>query len=208
MTTAHQGIPTPASSAERPAPRAQIRMHAERSAPDEADAILAAGLVAHVGFVQDGQPFVIPMTYQYDPAEPGRLYLHGGHQSRLLEHLAAGAPVCVTVTLLDGLVYSKTALYHSVNYRSVVCFARAVALPSPERQRDMLHAMVARCYPGRRVGVDFAPIPDAHLGATALVALEIEERSAKVRRGGPKGPGDGDPNTPGTAGVIPLQATP
>src|SRR3954467_9271058 len=169
MTTAHQGSPTalPATApppAAPPAARAQIRMHAERSAPDEADATLAAGLVAHAGFVQGGQPFVIPMTYQYDPAEPERLYLHGGHQSRLLEHLATGAPVCVTVTLLDGLVYSKTALYHSVNYRSVVCFARAAALPSPERQRAILEAMIARCYPGRTVGADYAPIPDTHLG--------------------------------------------
>jgi nitroimidazol reductase NimA-like FMN-containing flavoprotein (pyridoxamine 5'-phosphate oxidase superfamily) len=202
--------PTPPGTAPAVAPvgRAEIRMHAERSAPDEADAILAAGLVAHVGFVQDGQPFVIPMTYQYDSAEPERLYLHGGHQSRVLEHLGTGAPVCVTVTLLDGLVYSKTALYHSVNYRSVVCFARAAAAPSRERQRAILDAMIARCYPGRTVGADYAPIPDVHLGATAFVALEIEERSAKVRRGGPKGPGDADPSIPGTAGVISLQATP
>jgi nitroimidazol reductase NimA-like FMN-containing flavoprotein (pyridoxamine 5'-phosphate oxidase superfamily) len=205
MTTTRQG--SPASDA-APSERTQIRMHPERSAPDEADAILRAGLVAHVGFADEGQPFVIPMTYQYDAAEPDRLYLHGGQPSRLLRHLATGAPVCVTVTLLDGLVFSKTALYHSVNYRSVVCFGRAVEAPPPARRREILDAMISRCYPGRSVGADYAPIPDAHLDATAFIALRIDERSAKVRRGGPKGPGDADPSVPGTAGVWPLQATP
>jgi len=188
--------------------RTRIRVHAERSVPDEALEILAAGLVAHVGIVEDGQPVVIPMTYQFDPAEPDLLYLHGGPSSRLLGHLESGAPVCVTVTLLDGLVYSKTALYHSVNYRSVVCFGHGVPTPPPERAREVLHAMVARCFPDRILGQDFAPIPDGHLNATALVALRIDAMSAKARRGGPKGPGDDDPAKPGTAGVTPLQATP
>ncbi|HEX6105913.1 MAG TPA: pyridoxamine 5'-phosphate oxidase family protein, partial [Gemmatimonadales bacterium] len=91
-----------------PAPRAALRVHAEREATEEAAAILAAGYVAHVGFAVDGQPYVIPRTYQFDPAEPGRLYLHGAHHSRLMAHLESGAPVCVTVTMLDGLVYSRT----------------------------------------------------------------------------------------------------
>ncbi|PYO70977.1 MAG: pyridoxamine 5'-phosphate oxidase family protein, partial [Gemmatimonadetes bacterium] len=94
----------------------QLRRHPERSVPDEASAILLAGLVAHVSFVADDQPFVIPMAYQYDPASPRTLYLHGAHASRLLRHVASGAPVAVAVTLVDGLVYSRTALYHSVNY--------------------------------------------------------------------------------------------
>jgi nitroimidazol reductase NimA-like FMN-containing flavoprotein (pyridoxamine 5'-phosphate oxidase superfamily) len=195
MTTAHH-------------PDTRIRVHPERSVPDEALDILGAGLVAHVGIVEDGQPVVIPMTYQFDRAEPDALYLHGGPSSRLLSHLATGAPVCVTVTLLDGLVYSKTALYHSVNYRSVVCFGRGAPTPSPQRAREILHVMVARCFPDRLLGRDFAPIPDAHLDATALVPLRIDAMSSKARRGGPKGPGDNDPTKPGTAGVIPLQATP
>jgi len=186
----------------------RIRVHPERSVPEEALEILVAGLVAHVGIVEDGQPVVIPMTYQFDPAEPDVLYLHGGPSSRLLSHLATGAPVCVTVTLLDGLVYSKTALYHSVNYRSVVCFGRGAPTPAPERAREILHAMVLRCFPDRVIGRDFAPIPDTHLDATALVPLRIDAMSAKARRGGPKGPGDNDPTKPGTAGVIPLKATP
>src|SRR5262245_36096793 len=108
-----------------PPSRTTLRVHPERSVPEEAPEILSAGVVAHVGFEAEGQPYVIPMTYHYDPAEPKRLYLHGAHMSRLMNHLATGAAVCVTVTLTDGLVYSRTALYHSVNYRSIVCFGRA-----------------------------------------------------------------------------------
>ena len=187
-----------------PAPRATLRVHAEREATEEAAAILAAGYVAHVGFAVEGQPYVIPMTYQFDPAEPGRLYLHGAHHSRLMAHLESGAPVCVTVTMLDGLVYSRTALYHSVNYRSVVCFARSAGAPGPETQARVLDAMVARYFPGRTAGRDYEAAPAAHLEATAFVALEIEEWSAKVRRGGPKGPRDADQIAWGTAGVIQL----
>lgn len=185
-------------------PRTQLRVHAERAVPEEAAAILAAGYVAHVGFAAGGQPYVIPMTYQFDPAEPRRLYLHGAHHSRLMEHLASGAPVCVTVTMLDGLVYSRTALYHSVNYRSVVCFARSAAEPDAETRARVLEAMIARYFPGRTPGRDYEAAPAAHLDATAFIALEIEEMSAKARRGGPQGPRDGDPIAWGTAGVVPL----
>ncbi len=184
--------------------RGRIRIHPERARPDEAPAILAAGLVAHVGFVQEGQPFVIPMTYHFDPERPEHIYVHGAHHSRLVQHLAAGAPVCVTVTLVDGLVYSKTALFHSVNYRSVVAFARAGDEPPRAERRRLLEGMVARYWPGRTAGRDYDPIPDDHLDPTAFLALRIDEMSAKVRQGGPKGPRDADPNAPGTAGVIPL----
>src|SRR5207247_453283 len=91
-----------------------LRRHPERSVPDEASAILLAGLVAHVSFVADDQPFVIPMAYQYDPASPRTLYLHGAHTSRLLRHVASGAPVGVAVTLVDGLVYSRGAVAQRV----------------------------------------------------------------------------------------------
>jgi len=185
--------------------RSTVRTHPERSVPEEAPAILAEGVVAHVGFVTDRQPFVIPMAYHYDPAEPHRLYLHGGHASRLLGHLTTGAPVCVTVTLTDGLVYSRTALYHSVNYRSVVCFARAAVPPDREMQGVLLERMIGRYFPGRTAGRDYEPSRPAHLDATAMVPLEIEEWSAKARRGGPKGPRDNDPAAPGTAGVVPLR---
>jgi nitroimidazol reductase NimA-like FMN-containing flavoprotein (pyridoxamine 5'-phosphate oxidase superfamily) len=184
--------------------RAAIRSHAEREVTDEAPAILAAGLVAHVGFVVEGRPHVIPMTYHFDPATPRRLYLHGAHNGRLMRHLAAGEPVCITVTLLDGLVYSRTALYHSVNYRSVVAFARAAPEPDAGTRAALLEAMIARYFPGRTAGRDYERAPEAHLDATAFVALEIEEWSAKARRGGPKGPRDADPIAWGTAGVVRL----
>jgi len=180
-----------------------LRVHADRGVPDEAAAILAEGLVAHVAFVMGGQPYVIPMSYHFDPARPSCVYLHGGHQSRLMGHLATRAPVCIEVTLVDGLVYSRTALYHSVNYRSVVVFGRAAASPPPaDVQRALLHDMVARYHPGRTAGRDYEAIPDAHVAATAFIEIVIEEWSAKARRGGPKGPLDADPTARGSAGVI------
>jgi nitroimidazol reductase NimA-like FMN-containing flavoprotein (pyridoxamine 5'-phosphate oxidase superfamily) len=184
--------------------RATLHSHRDRGVPDEARPILAEGLVAHVGITEGEQPFVLPMTYHFDPAVPDRIYLHGGQHARLLRHLASGAPVCLAVTLVDGLVFSRTALYHSVNYRSVVCFARlAQAQPVAPARRALLEQMIARYFPGRTVGRDYAAISDAHLEATAFVALEIEEISAKARRGGPTGPLDADPHAPGTAGVVP-----
>lgn len=200
-------VDTPSSLSARPdertTARAMLRVHADRGVPEEAAAILAEGLVGHVAFVMDGQPYVMPMSYHFDPAQPTRVYLHGGHHSRLMRHLATRASVCIEVTLVDGLVYSRTALYHSVNYRSVVVFGRAAASPPPDEvQRTLLHDMVARYHPGRRVGRDYDAIPDGHLAATAFIEIAIEEWSAKARRGGPKGPHDTDPTAPGSAGVI------
>jgi len=181
--------------------RATIRVHPDRAVPDETDAILDAGIVAHVGFVDDGQHVVIPMTYHVEPDDRTTLYLHGGHHSRLLRHLATGAPICVTVTLVDGLVYSRTALNHSVNYRSAVCFGHAVPAP-PDAQGRVFEGLIARYFPGRTAGRDYAPPAPAHLAATAFVAIRIEAASAKARRGGPTGPRDDDPDAPGTAGVV------
>ena len=188
------------------APRSAILQHPERAVSTTADVldILTLGLVAHVGFTVEAQPYVIPMSYHFDPNEPLRLYLHGSHQSRLLTHLATGAPVCVTVTLLDGLVFSRTAKYHSINYRSVMLFGRAAPPIARDSVQALLEAMIARYHPGRVAGRDYEPIPDAHLDGTGLIAILIEEWSAKSRNGGPKGPRDGDPLAPGTAGVVPL----
>ncbi len=185
---------------------APIHTHAERDRTADAPLILEQGLVAHVGFVDGGRPVVIPMTYHYAAGTPRRLHLHGGVAGRLMRHLAGGAPVCVTVTELDGLVYSRTALNHSVNYRSVVAFARAAAdQPGLEEREAILEAMIARYFPGRTAGSDYQRPTRAQLEATALVTLDIEEWSAKVRTGGANGPGDDDPTRPGTAGVLPLR---
>jgi nitroimidazol reductase NimA-like FMN-containing flavoprotein (pyridoxamine 5'-phosphate oxidase superfamily) len=182
---------------------AKIVQHAERGVPDEAAAILAAGLVAHVGFIAEGRPHVIPMTYQYAPSEPGVLYLHGSLSSRLLSTLAQGAPACVTVTLLDGVVFSKTAKYHSQNYRSVVCYGSARPVKERAIKAKMYEAMISRYTPGRIAGRDYIPAPDSDLDASAVIAFQIESWSAKARSGGPKGPHDADENSPGTCGVLP-----
>jgi nitroimidazol reductase NimA-like FMN-containing flavoprotein (pyridoxamine 5'-phosphate oxidase superfamily) len=188
------------------ADRSKVKMHKERAADADAPAFLQAGLVAHVGIADAEGPVVIPMTYHYDPATPGELYLHGAHHSRLMDAVGSGQRVCVTVTMTDAIILSKTALNHSVNYRSVVCFCRAAAeQPGQDRQRALLQQMIGRYSEGRTVGVDYAEIPVKHLETTAFVALAIEAMSAKTRTGGPKGPGDDDPAAPGTAGVVELR---
>jgi nitroimidazol reductase NimA-like FMN-containing flavoprotein (pyridoxamine 5'-phosphate oxidase superfamily) len=183
------------------ATRTRIRRHPERAVPDEREAILAAGTVAHVGFVVDGQPYVLPMSYH---VEGGRLYLHGAKASRLLRHVGTGAAVCVTVTIQDGLVYSKSAKYHSMNYRSAVCFGRGRTVEDVAEKAQLLERMTGRYFPGRTVGRDYAAASRGELRGTALLEVELEDGSAKARRGGPMGPLDADDAAPGTCGVIPL----
>jgi nitroimidazol reductase NimA-like FMN-containing flavoprotein (pyridoxamine 5'-phosphate oxidase superfamily) len=184
--------------------RTRIHIHAERSVPTRAEEFLAQGKVAHVGFAVDGQPYVIPFSYHYDSSDPKRLLLHGSTASRALLHLADGAPVCVTVTMLDGLVYSRTALYHSMNYRSVVCFGRARIIETRAEKRALFEAMILRYFAERTAGRDYDAIPDEHLDSTTMVDVRIEEISAKLREGGPKGPRDADSGAPGTCGVVEL----
>jgi nitroimidazol reductase NimA-like FMN-containing flavoprotein (pyridoxamine 5'-phosphate oxidase superfamily) len=179
----------------------RIRTHADRAVPDRAAEFLAAGLVAHVGIVQDGQPIVIPMIYGYDPAEPDRLYLHGSQASRLQNFLAGGAPVCVEVTTVDGLVYSRSALYHSANYRSVVCFGTAHAIADNATKDAVFEKMIGRYFPGRTAGKDYLPSSPAELDATSMVEIRIREMSAKMRVGPPKGPNDDQPGALGSCGV-------
>ena len=182
----------------------KIHQHPERAVPDLAQEFLAQGYVAHVGFQQDGRPYVIPMLYHYAAERPDRLYLHGGVSSRTLEHLAAGIPICATVTQLDGLVYSRDAKYHSANYRCVMCFGCGRLLEDNEQKREMFEAMTLRYFPGRAAGRDYTTAPAAHLATTAVIEVLIEEISAKMREGGPKGPNDADNDAPGTCGVVDL----
>ena len=182
--------------------QSKIRRHPERSVPQEYKEILLEGWVAHVGFSLEGQPYVIPFLYHYDSKEPDILYLHGARGSRALRWLTSGAPVCVEVTLLDGLVYSRTALYHSANYRSVVAFGRAKRITAPEKKAAIFEEMTARYFPGRTAGKDYEHALPAHLKATEMLEVAIESWSAKARRGGPKGPADEDEQAPGSAGVL------
>jgi nitroimidazol reductase NimA-like FMN-containing flavoprotein (pyridoxamine 5'-phosphate oxidase superfamily) len=177
-----------------------VRRRSERARYDPAtiEAILDAGLVCHVGFVVAGQPYVIPAVY----ARIGdRLYLHGSAASRMLRTLAGGVPVCVTVTLLDGLVLARAAFKHSVNYRSVVVLGTAVEIRGQAERLAALEAIVEHACPGRWREV--RPPDDGELEATAVLRLPLAEASAKVRTGPPLD-ANGDLARPCWAGVIPL----
>jgi uncharacterized protein len=179
--------------------RSRIRTHPERAVPDEAEEILAQGMVAHVGFVVDGKPVVIPMGYHY---EDNTIYIHGQRQGRLPRTLRDGAPVCVEVTLLDGLVASRHALYHSMNYRSVVAFGTARSVVGDAEKTAIFDRMTRRYFPGRTIDVDYHGPTEGDLKITELLAIDIEEMNGKKRSGPPKGPEDDDPDGFGTCGVF------
>jgi len=179
----------------------QIHQHAERSVPQRAAEFLAQGRVAHIGFEQDGRPYVIPMLYHYSADRPDRLYVHGGLSSRLIQHLSSGVPLCATVTEVDGLVYSRDARYHSANYRCVMCFGHARQVEDDGLKQSIFQAMTLRYFPGRTAGVDYQAAPKAHLDATPVLEIVIEQVSAKMREGGPKGPHDNEQDGLGTFGV-------
>ena len=185
--------------------RSRIRNHPERAVPEEAAEILSQGLVAHVGFIEDGLPYVIPLSYHYDREHPDRLYLHGSIRSRALQLMASEAPVCVTVTLTDGLVYSRKAMNHSMNYRSVVLFGTPREVTDEGEKFALFDQMVQRYFPDRLLERDYNPPPSSDLGVTALVEVRIEDWNAKARHGGPTGPDDDKPEAPGSAGFTDLR---
>jgi uncharacterized protein len=172
-----------------------------RSAAD----ILAQGHVAHVAFIDEGRPVVIPFGYHFDAAVPEKLYIHGKSGGRATSRLESGDPVCLTVTLLDALVYSRTAFNHTMNYRSVVCFGRGHRVTEPEIQHAVFERMVLRYFPGRTAGRDYSIPTPAQLDITSLIEIRIEEITAKTREGGPLGPLDALPHAPGTSGIVALQ---
>jgi uncharacterized protein len=186
-----------------PSPRSRIRRHPERALPagPDAEAILSEGLVAHVGFAQDGQPFVLPFSFLF---AGGHLYLHGAPVSRTIRALRDGAQVCVEVTVVDALIASRDAEKHSMNYRSAVCFGTARVIRDQEQKRRTLEAMIGRYFPGRTAGVDYAAITEKEFRGVELLEVTIEEMSAKARSGGPMGSHDADPAAPGSAGIVPL----
>jgi uncharacterized protein len=142
--------------------------------------ILDAGFLCHVGFVVDGQPFVIPTGYG---RSGDTLYLHGSAASRMLRTLAGGVEVCVTVTLVDSLVLARSAFHHSMNYRSVVLFGTATLVEAPEEKTAALRAISEQIVPGRWDDVRWPT--EQELKATKVLALPISEASAKVRTGPP-----------------------
>jgi len=187
---------------ESPAPTARTRLirepHRGVYDRDTAYAILDEGFVCHVGFVADGQPFVIPTSYG---RKGDALYLHGSSASRMLRGIDQGIPVCVTVTLLDGLVLARSIFNHSMNYRSVVVLGTAAAVEDPAEKLQALRTLSEHILPGRWDEVR-QPNPQ-ELKATMIVRLPIEEFSAKVRQG-PVIDDEEDYSFPTWAGVIPL----
>jgi len=163
------------------------------------DQILDEGFVCHVGFVVDGQPFVIPTGYA---RVGGKLFIHGSQASRMLRTLGKGIDVCLTVTLIDGLVLARSAFHHSMNYRSVVVFGRAMTVADPEEKIVALRALSEHMIPGR--WDDVREPNEREVQLTTVLSLSLNEASAKVRTGPPLDDEE-DYELPIWAGVIPLQ---
>jgi nitroimidazol reductase NimA-like FMN-containing flavoprotein (pyridoxamine 5'-phosphate oxidase superfamily) len=164
-------------------------------------AILDEALIAHIGFVDDGQPYVIPTLH----ARVGdTLYFHGSAASRAIRALSAGAPACLTVTLLDGIVLARSAFHHSVNYRSVVVLGTARPVEGPSERLTALEAFTERLIPGRWGEV--RPPNAKELKGTRVLAIALDEASAKIRTGPPVDERE-DYALPTWAGVIPLRTT-
>ena len=183
-----------------PTTRTRVVREPERAVYDRSAAyqILDEGFVCHVGFVVDGQPFVIPTGYG---RKQDLLYVHGSAASRMLRNLDQGIPVCVTVTLVDGLVLARSIFNHSMNYRSVVILGKALAVSERAEKLEALRALSEHILPGRW-RESRQPNEKEH-NATQVMRLPIEELSSKVRQGPPVDDEE-DYGFPTWAGVIPL----
>jgi hypothetical protein len=192
----------PQSSA--PTARTRVVREADRAIYDRAAVyqILDEGFICHVGFVVDGQPFVIPTAYG---RSGDQLYIHGSAASRMLRNLDSGIAVCVTVTLLDGLVLARSIFNHSMNYRSVVILGTARAMIDGEEKLAALRTLSEHILPGR--WAESRQPNEKELKATLVLRLPIEEFSAKVRQGPPVDDAE-DYSFRTWAGVIPLPVVP
>ena len=180
--------------------RTRVRRLPERGAYDRAtiDAILDATPVAHVGYTIGGQPFVTP-TLQW--REGDHVYWHGSAASRMLK-IVEGAPVCLTVTLVDGMVLARSAFHHSMNYRSVMLLGRAQAVIDPAEKEARLRAFVESQFPGR--WDILRPVTAQEVKGTSVLGMVIDEASAKVRSGPPRDDEE-DESLDIWAGVIPVR---
>jgi len=187
-----------------PSTRTRVVREAHRGVYDRATAyqILDEGFICHVGFVVDGQPFVIPTGYG---RSGDNLYIHGSAASRMLRNLGQGIAMCFTVTLLDGLVLARSIFNHSMNYRSVVVLGTAVVVDDPAEKLEALHRLSEHILPGR--WQESRQPNQKELKATLVMRLPIQEFSAKVREGAPIDDEE-DMTFPTWAGVIPLQMVP
>ena len=185
----------------KPTARTTVRRLKKRGAYDQAavHAILDEGFLCHVGFAVDAQPYVIPTLYARDGET---LYFHGSAASRMLRTLAAGVNVCLTVTLVDGLVLARSAFHHSINYRSVVVLGNARLVDDPAERMRALEIITDHAVPGRWAEVRGPN--KLELKQTSVLALPLKEVSAKIRRGHPVDD-DEDYALPIWAGVLPLE---
>ena len=184
-----------------PTERTQVRRLPKRGVYDAAQihAILDEGRICHVGFAVDGQPYVVPTGYV---RVGDQLYIHGSAASRMLRSLDQGIAACVTVTLLDALVLARSAFHHSMNYRSVVVVGTARLVADAAEKLGALHAFTNHIVPGRWEEV--RPPNDQELKGTTVLALRLDEVSAKVRTGPPLDD-DEDYSLPVWAGLIPVE---
>jgi nitroimidazol reductase NimA-like FMN-containing flavoprotein (pyridoxamine 5'-phosphate oxidase superfamily) len=194
-----------AAPATPPSDRVRLRRKRDRGSHDRAtiDAILDEALIAHLGVADEsGQPFVTPTLH----ARSGDVvYVHGSSASRTLRALRGGAPACLTVSLLDGLVLARAAMHHSANYRSVMLLGRARIVEQPAEKRAALEAIVEHIVPGR--WAEAREPSEDELKATIVLALPIEEASAKIRSGPPLDDEE-DYALAVWAGVIPFTSEP
>src|ERR1700688_4927239 len=184
-----------------PTPRTRLVREADRAVYDREEAyrILDEGFLCHVGFAVDGQPFVIPTSYG---RKDDCLFIHGSAASRMLRQMKEGVPVCITVTLLDGLVLARSIFNHSMNYRSVVILGKATPVDDPLEKVEALHLLTEHIIPGR--WADARQPNERELKATLVMRVPIEEFSAKVRNGPPIDDEE-DYSFPTWAGVVPLE---
>jgi len=184
-----------------PTPRTRLVREAERAVYDREAAyrILDEGFLCHVGFVVDGQPFVIPTSYGRND---DTLFIHGSAASRMLRQLRESVPVCITVTLLDGLVLARSIFNHSMNYRSVVVLGKATLVDDPADKLEALRVLSEHIIPGR--WADSRQPNERELKATSVLRVPIDEFSAKVRQG-PVVDDEEDYSFPTWAGVVPLE---
>jgi nitroimidazol reductase NimA-like FMN-containing flavoprotein (pyridoxamine 5'-phosphate oxidase superfamily) len=184
-----------------PTPRTRLVREADRAVYDREAAyrILDDGFLCHVGFVTEGQPFVIPTSYG---RKDDCLFIHGSAASRMLRQVKEGVPVCITVTLLDGLVLARSIFNHSMNYRSVVVLGKATLIDDPAEKIEALRLLSEHIIPGR--WADSRQPNERELKATSILRVPIDEFSAKVRKG-PVVDDEEDYSFPTWAGVVPLE---
>lgn len=183
-----------------PTPRTEVRRIAERGVYDRAviNAILDEALICYVALNHNGRPAVVPTVH----ARLGdTLYIHGSPASRMLRQMKSGAEICVTTAIIDGLVVARTPFHNSMNYRSVIVYGSPRFVDDPEEKMAALAAITEHIIPGR--WVDSRPPNDKELSSTLIMAVTLDEASAKVRVGGPKDEPE-DYDLPFWAGVVPV----